>query len=617
MRGSDEEATAYTDTSGTCSSVCSARRSPQPSRLWSVDPGPNRDCRSRAAAAAAVALALADGSIVALALPDILGQFDVEIPTVAWVLTSYNLVLALAAVPAALLARRRARLVGGVGIVVFALASLACAVAPISESSSPRGASRRSAPPRSSPPRSSCSPRRSRRTRQRCDLGARGDSRRGARPGTGGVVTQVLGWEWIFALQVPAALVSLAALRSVSVRRAPAPSRERPDILMNAALLLISAALAAALFLLVLLLVNGWRLEPAAAGIVVTVMPLAAILAAPLARRIEGLLVRAAAGAILISGGLAALGLLPRAGWLWTVPPQVLIGVGLGLTLSALTERALRTSVWVLHGGWTIASRRAGVVLGLLLLTPLFTAALDRNQDEALAAGTAAVLDSGIPPLDKLRVAQDVLTEVERAEGRMPDVAPAFEGHDEPAYRSLKALVDQLDARRTRSPARSCLELHSRWRRSYRSRWRWCDGEARRARARRGRGRGQPGRRLRSAGRRLLSAGCRGRPVRRAFACQRRHHGRRRAVVLSALDGAAARSASRANSSCSRRAAQSRSPAVRTRDGHRRGRGRGRRSRGSRSRGGRRRARGGRSSPPLPGCSARPPSGCRSASCST
>ena len=133
-------------------------------------------------------------------------------------------------------------------------------------------------------------------------------------------MTQVLGWEWIFALQVPAALVSLAALRSVSVRRAPAPSRERPDILMNAALLLISAALAAALFLLVLLLVNGWRLEPAAAGIVVTVMPLAAILAAPLARRIEGLLVRAAAGAILISGGLAALGLLPRAGWLWTVP---------------------------------------------------------------------------------------------------------------------------------------------------------------------------------------------------------------------------------------------------------------------------------------------------------
>ena len=408
----------------------------------------------------AVALALADGSIVTLALPDILGQFDIEIPTVAWVLTSYNLVLALAAVPAALLARRRARLVGGIGIVVFALASLACAVAPefgvllASRCVQALGAAALVTAALELLAAQEPSDEAAVRTWVRAGiLGA------ALGPALGGVVTQVLGWEWIFALQVPAALVSLGALRSVSERRAPAPSRERPDILMNAALVLISAALAAALFLLVLLLVNGWRLEPAAAGIVVTVMPLAAILAAPLARRIEGLLIRAAAGAILISGGLAALGLLPHAGWLWTVPPQVLIGVGLGLTLSALTERALRgRASQVLHGGWTIASRHAGVVLGLLLLTPLFTAALDRNQDEALAAGTAAVLDSGIPPLDKLRVAQDVLTEVERAEGRMPDVAPAFEGHDEPAYRSLQAaLVDQLDRAATNAFSSSFL----------------------------------------------------------------------------------------------------------------------------------------------------------------
>ena len=54
-----------------------------------------------------IGLALADSSVVTLALPDILRQFDVEIPTVAWVLTSYNLWLALAAVPAAYVARRR------------------------------------------------------------------------------------------------------------------------------------------------------------------------------------------------------------------------------------------------------------------------------------------------------------------------------------------------------------------------------------------------------------------------------------------------------------------------------------------------------------------------------
>ena len=35
-----------------------------------------------------IGLALADSSVVTLALPDILRQFDVEIPQVAWVLTS-------------------------------------------------------------------------------------------------------------------------------------------------------------------------------------------------------------------------------------------------------------------------------------------------------------------------------------------------------------------------------------------------------------------------------------------------------------------------------------------------------------------------------------------------
>src|SRR6188474_3824537 len=78
----------------------------------------------------AIALALADSSVVTLALPEILGNFDVGITTVAWVLTSYNLVLALLAVPAAYLARRRPRAAFGAGAVVFACASLACGLAP-------------------------------------------------------------------------------------------------------------------------------------------------------------------------------------------------------------------------------------------------------------------------------------------------------------------------------------------------------------------------------------------------------------------------------------------------------------------------------------------------------
>ena len=85
-----------------------------------------------------------------------------------------------------------------------------------------------------------------------------------------------------------------------------------------------------------------------------------------------------------MAGGLAALGLLPHAGWGWTIAPQLLVGAGLGLTVTTLTEQALtRRSPQAVHGGWTIASRHAGIVIGLLVLTPVFTHALARNQEEA------------------------------------------------------------------------------------------------------------------------------------------------------------------------------------------------------------------------------------------
>ncbi len=103
----------------------------------------------------------------------------------------------------------------------------------------------------------------------------------------------------------------------------------------------------------------------------------------------------------------------------------------------------------VVHGGWTIAARHAGVVLGLLLLAPVLTNALETNREKAVRAGAAEVLDSRIPPLDKLRLAQDVLDEVERAQedGKLPNVATVFEDRpDDDDYRSLLAgLQDQLD----------------------------------------------------------------------------------------------------------------------------------------------------------------------------
>jgi hypothetical protein len=177
-------------------------------------------------------------------------------------------------------------------------------------------------------------------------------------------------------------------------------------------------------------------------------MPAAAFATSAIASRLGGLATRAASGGMLIAGGLAALGVLPGSALWWTIAPQVLVGAGLGLTLSALTERALHgRSPQAVHGGWTIAARHAGVVVGLLLLTPVFTTALDRNEDRALRAGAAAVLDSAIPPLDKLGVAQDVLAIVRAADREVPDVRQAFDGRpDDAEYRTLEErLVSELD----------------------------------------------------------------------------------------------------------------------------------------------------------------------------
>jgi hypothetical protein len=115
-----------------------------------------------------------------------------------------------------------------------------------------------------------------------------------------------------------------------------------------------------------------------------------------------------------------------------------------------LTELAVRGRAdQVVHGGWTLSARHAGVVVGLLLLAPVLTSALDENRDEAIRAGAAIVLDSQIPPLDKLGVAQDVLAEVDRSSdaGELPDVARALEDRpDDEEWRTLiSALQDQLD----------------------------------------------------------------------------------------------------------------------------------------------------------------------------
>jgi hypothetical protein len=196
----------------------------------------------------------------------------------------------------------------------------------------------------------------------------------------------------------------------------------------NVALMLLSAALTAALFLVVLLLVEGWRRSPVIAALAVSVVPIAAFVATRLAR-----LVRAdqraevPAGCLLIAGGLVGLALLPSAHMAWTIAPQALIGFGLGLTLDRLTVEAMRDRLpRAVHGGWTIAARHAGVVLGLALLTPVFTADLREAQVPAQEAITALVLDAPLQTNDKLALARSLGDQLSREHGRVPDLHPAF-----------------------------------------------------------------------------------------------------------------------------------------------------------------------------------------------
>jgi hypothetical protein len=181
-------------------------------------------------------------------------------------------------------------------------------------------------------------------------------------------------------------------------------------------------------------------------------MPLAALLGARLGPGAGSERARAAAGAILVAGGLGGLALLPKAEVALTVPPQLLVGIGLALVLSALTETALAgRAPQAIHGGWTISSRHAGVAIGLIVLTPLFTSDIAQQRNDAIDASTAVVLDSQVEPLLKLQLAQRIEDRLEGERGKVPTLGPAFEPlPEDPGDRAdviqlREELQDQLD----------------------------------------------------------------------------------------------------------------------------------------------------------------------------
>lgn len=237
---------------------------------------------------------------------------------------------------------------------------------------------------------------------------------------------------------------------------------DRPAIAPLVALALASAALSAALFLLVIMLIEGWRHSPAEAALTVTVMPVAAIAAGRWARGRHDL-VPALAGCVLVSGGLAALGLLPGARAAWTIAPQLAIGLGLGLALATLIGATVGAAGAVARpAAWTIGARHLGIVVGLLVLTPIFTADLEAVRGPGEDAGLARVLDAPLALRTKLDLARALDEQLSGGEDRtLPDIGRAFAAVDAPASErpeltQLQAqLEDELDRAATEAFSRS------------------------------------------------------------------------------------------------------------------------------------------------------------------
>ena len=418
-----------------------------------------------AALALAVALVLGDGSVVVLALPAVYREYSAQVSDVTWVITAFNLAVALAAIPAARFARRRgAPLVCAGGLAIFAASSAACALAPslavLISARAVQGIGGAAAvtaalellPDLMGGERAA--------TRLWAIAGGAGAA---LGPAVGGVLTELISWQSIFIAQIPLALLPIPLIAGLRGRRQTSDPG-RPHIAANAALLLLSAGLAAALFLIVLLLIEGWQLSPITAALVVSALPAATIAAAPLERRLGPARVRAIAGAVLAGGGLAGLGLLPGPRSFWTWPPQILIGIGLALALGALTETALSgRSAVAIHGGTTIAARHAGVVLGLVLLTPVLVGDLDRQRARAERAAAAAFLDARVSLTTQATVATAVSHELAASPGQLPNVKAIFarvevEPKDRAEIAQLQRVFqDQLDRAATSSFSRSFL----------------------------------------------------------------------------------------------------------------------------------------------------------------
>jgi hypothetical protein len=359
--------------------------------------------------AVASGLALADAAVVTLALPQILLELDTSVEGVAAVIAVYTGVLTIGLPLAAAL---HGRSTGAAGALLFAAASVGCASAGSLELllamralQAIGGATLLAA------------------AFDALDGGGKGRrlwvgaavAGTAAGPALGGALTEAFDWRAIFIAQAPIALAAAPALLASPIAAVREHVARPPrDVRAALALALLSGALTAVLFLLVLLLISGWSIDPLAAAAAVSVLPVAAVAGSFI--RVAAA-ARAVAGCLLVAGGIACLALLPEASALWTIVPQLLAGVGMGMAFPALAGELLpeRTRG---QAAALLSLRHAGITVALIALAPVVAAELDSEVDLARERGTALVLDAALPPTDKIELAPRLFADIESEDPR-------------------------------------------------------------------------------------------------------------------------------------------------------------------------------------------------------
>jgi MFS family permease len=388
----------------------------------------------------AVALAFADASIVVLALPQIVIRLHTSIGASVWVIVAYNLALIVGSVAIIVLRRRPAsRRALVAGLILFGVASLGCGAAgslgmlvPLRCLQGLGGALVLSAslPLFTAATRPEASPLYA--WSAAAALGA------AIGPAVGGVLTQVFDWRAIFFAQAPVAAV--AAFAAVTARtggeeqaaETPPPPRLRrtlDPLSANTALAFLSAGLIGALFLVVVELINGWLVSPIGAAAIVTTLPVATAICQ---RATPGRspFVLGAAGSVLLAAGLLVLAGVSHRALGPVVAALALCGAGLGLGFHGLTAAALAgPDAATVRAARTTAARDAGLVLGLLVLTPVFVHELNAAPDRATKQAAGVVIIAPLPTAMKFDLASRLQSVVARTpESEVPDIRPVFGG---------------------------------------------------------------------------------------------------------------------------------------------------------------------------------------------